>query len=74
MARAFHVNIGELVRELEVRQHLLAGEIGHLRTRLRALPQDTRERPFLIQQITAAGAIAGELESLSNLIIGKELE
>jgi hypothetical protein len=70
-ARVFKVNISELLHELEVRQELLVAEIGRLRTRLCVLPTGHQEKPYLIQQITAAGAIAGELESLHALITGR---
>jgi hypothetical protein len=73
-ARVFQVNISELLRELGVRQQLLRESILSLRRRLRALPEGTRERPFLVQEITKAGAVAGELESLSALITGRDPE
>jgi hypothetical protein len=72
MAATARINTSELLHELEVRQELLVAEIGRLRTRLCVLPSGHQEKPYLIQQITAAGAIAGELESLHALITGRE--
>ena len=73
-AQAFHLNIAELLGELENRQQLLTSEISQLRTRLRSLPQDNHERLFLVQEMTRAGASFAELESLCTLITGKKCE
>ena len=73
-ARAFQIGFAELMHELEARQELLEAEICRLRTRLRALPRDCHELQFLVQEMTGAGAVAAELESLCGLITGEERE
>jgi len=67
---SFHVNVAELVEELEARRVRFLSEIARGRERLRVLPYDSRERPFLLQEMSTADAIVAELESLSALITG----
>ena len=69
--RSFRVNVEELLEELDARRTWFLSEIARHRERLRVLPYDSRERPFLLQEINTADAIAAELESLSALITGR---
>jgi hypothetical protein len=69
--RSFHVNVEQLLEELEARRVWFLNEIARRRERLCVLPYDSRQRPFLLQEISTADAIAAELESLSSLITGR---
>jgi hypothetical protein len=69
--RSFRVNVEELLEELDARRTWFLSEIARHRERLRVLPYDSRERPFLIQEMSTADAIAAELESLCALITGR---
>jgi hypothetical protein len=69
--RSFHLNVEELLEEFEARRVWFLSMIDRRRERLCVLPYDSRERPFLLQEINTADAIAAELESLSALITGR---
>lgn len=66
------LNIPELLAEIELRRTWFASVATRRRERLRVVPEDSRERPSLIQEISTACAVVDELESLAELITGKE--
>ena len=68
--RSFHVNVEDLLEELEAPRVWFLSKIHRRCERLSVLPYDSRGRPVLLQDISTADAIVAELESLSAPITG----
>lgn len=70
--QTFHVNVAELVSEIQHRQRWTAGEITRRNARLNGLPPASPERDQLRQEICIYSALDDELQSLLTLATGQE--